>query len=65
VDLTLRDGINFQEAIQMARQDYDNAHFETDIEEGMDVVEGFYANENSEIDQVQAELKAKSKVKLH
>ena len=49
----------------MARLVYDNAHFETDIEEGMDVVEEFYANENSETDQVQAELKAKSKVKLH
>lgn len=34
----------------MARQGYDNAHFETDIEEGMDVVEEFYANENSEIE---------------
>lgn len=40
---------------QMARHGYDNAHFETDIEQGMNVVEEFYANENSETDQIQAE----------
>jgi hypothetical protein len=32
VDLTLRDAVNLQQAIQMARHGYDNAHFETDIE---------------------------------
>jgi len=67
VDLTLRDGVNLQEAIQtakdidqqskqagfnqnvldqMARQGFANARFEVNSEEGLDVVEEFYADES-------------------
>ena len=66
VDLTLRDGINLQEAIvaakqmdeqskaagfyqealdHVARQGYGNASFEVGGEEGLDIVEEFYADE--------------------
>jgi len=66
VDLTLRDGMNLQSAIQtaqeidqhskqvgfnqlaldqVAREGFANAKFEMDIEEGLDVVEEFYAAE--------------------
>lgn len=66
VDLTLRDGINLQEAIisakqideqskaagfyqealdHVARQGYGNASFEVVGEEGLDIVEEFYADE--------------------
>lgn len=58
-------GFNQAALDQMARHGYSNAQFEVNAEEGLDLVEEFYANENSETDQVQAELKAKSKVKLH
>ena len=71
VDLTLRDGVNLQQAIQvakeidqqsktsgfnqqaldqMARQGYGNARFEVNSEEGLDLVEEFYTDENSETD---------------
>ena len=71
VDLTLRDGVNLQQAIQMAkdidlqieqsgfnqtaldqmaRQGYGNARFEINSEEGLDVVEDFYNDENQEAD---------------
>ena len=64
VDLTLRNGVNLQQAIQvakdidqqskqsgfnqhaldqMARQGYSNARFEVNAEEGLDLVEEFYA----------------------
>ncbi len=67
VDLTLRDGVNLQEAIssakqmdqqskasgfnqialdQMARQGYGNARFEVNNEEGLDLIEEFYKEEN-------------------
>ncbi|MBD1230503.1 hydrolase or metal-binding protein [Acinetobacter seifertii] len=67
VDLTLRDGINLQEAItsakqinetskaagfyqealdHVARQGYGNTSFEMDGEEGLDIVEEFYADES-------------------
>ena len=67
VDLTLRDGVNLQQAIQMAqeidqqskqsgfnqsaldemaRQCFANAQFEVNGEEGMDLVEEFYTEEN-------------------
>lgn len=72
VDLTLRDGVNLQQAIQvakeidqqskasgfnqqaldqMARQGYGNAWFEVNSEEGLDLVEEFYTDENSETEQ--------------
>ena len=69
VDLTLRDGIHLQEAIQtakeidqqskqagfnqnaldqMARQGFANARFEVNSDEGLDVVDEFYADEKIE-----------------
>ena len=72
VDLTLRDGIHLQEAIetakeidqkskasgfnqmaldQMARQGYGNARFEVNVEEGLDLVEEFYAVDAQQQDQ--------------
>ena len=66
VDLTLRDGVNLQQAIQMAQdidqqskqsgfnqtaldqiawQGYGNARFEVDGEEGVEIVEEFFAGE--------------------
>ncbi|MDO3657201.1 recombination directionality factor [Acinetobacter genomosp. 15BJ] len=86
VDLTLRDGVNLQQAIQvakdidqqskasgfnqtaldqMARQGYGNARFEVNSEEGLDVVEEFYTEENQEtnIEQVQSETTARTKTK--
>ena len=86
VDLTLRDGIHLQDAIQtakeidqqskaagfnqsaldqMARRGFANAQFEMDIEEGVNVMEEFYANENSEVEQVQPESRAKTKPKFN
>ncbi|MGF2635477.1 hydrolase or metal-binding protein [Acinetobacter johnsonii] len=76
VDLTLRDGINLQEAItnakhideqskvagfyqealdQMARQGFANAQFEVNGEEGLDLVEEFYSDENQETENDQAQ----------
>nr|WP_314523188.1 hydrolase or metal-binding protein [uncultured Acinetobacter sp.] len=89
VDLTLRDGVNLQQAIQTAKdidqqskqsgfnqtaldqiacQGYGNARFEINSEEGLDVVEEFYTDENSEeehqqVEHVQAESKVRSKSK--
>lgn len=86
VDLTLRDGVNFQQAIQMAkeidqqskqsgfnqnaldrmaRQGYGNARFEVNSEEGLDLVEEFYADEVTESKQAQPESKSKVKPKLN
>ena len=86
VDLTLRDGVNLQRAIQMAteidqqskasgfnqtaldqmaRRGFANTQFEMDIEEGVNVMEEFYANENSEVEQVQPESRAKTKPKFN
>jgi len=86
VDLTLRDGVNLQQAIQMA-QDIDqqskasgfnqnaldvtarlcftNAQFEVNVEEGLDLVEEFYSDENQEtnIEQVKSETTARTKAK--
>ena len=76
MDLTLRDGIHLQEAIQtakeihqqsksagfnqsaldqMARQGYGNAHFEVNSEEGVDLVEEFYSDENQKANTEQAQ----------
>lgn len=84
VDLTLRDGTNLQDAIQMAkdidqqskttgfnqnaldqiaRQGFANAQFEINVEEGMDVMEEFYTDENAETEQVQPETRTKIKSK--
>lgn len=87
VDLTLRDGVNLQQAIQMAkdidqqskasgfnqqaldqmaRQGYGNARFEVNSEEGLDLVEEFYTDENSEEKHQQDEhVQTKSKPKLN
>ena len=76
VDLTLRDGTNLQQAIQMAqeidqqsqqsgfnqlaldqtaRQGFANAQFEVNGEEGLDLVEEFYTEENQETENDQAQ----------
>ena len=72
VDLTLRDGVSLQDAIQMAkeidqqskqsgfnqsaldqtaRQGFANTQFEVNSEEGLDLVEEFYMEENIEAEQ--------------
>ena len=86
VDLTLKDGVNLQQAIQMAqeidqqskqagfnqtaldqtaRQGFANAQFEVNAEEGLDLVEEFYMDENQEtnIEQVKSETTARTKAK--
>ena len=89
VDLTLRDGVSLQDAIQMAkeidqqskqsgfnqsaldqtaRQGFANTQFEVNSEEGLDLVEEFYTEENIEAeqessDQVQHESKPKARFK--
>ena len=86
VDLTLRDGINLQQAIQtakeidqqskqagfnqsaldqMARQGFANAQFEVNGEEGLDLVEEFYSDENQETntEQVQSDTTVRTKAK--
>ena len=71
VDLTLRDGVNLQEAItsakqideqskaagfyqealdHVARQGYGNASFEVGGEEGLDIVEEFYSDQQNAVD---------------
>ena len=71
VDLTLRDGVNLQEAISsakqideqskaagfyqealdhVARQGYGNASFEVGSEEGLDIVEEFYSDQQNAVD---------------
>jgi hypothetical protein len=86
VDLTLRDGINLQQAIQiakeidqqskqagfnqtaldqMARQGYGNARFEVNSEEGLDLVEEYYTEENSEAEQLSTDSKGKVQPKLN
>ena len=83
VDLTLRDGINLQQAIQtakdidqqskasgfnqhaldqMARQGYGNARFEVNSEEGLDLVEEFYSDENDEAEHSPQHIQTDSKV---
>lgn len=70
VDLTLRDGVNLQEAIisakqideqskaagfyqeavdHIARRGFANARFETDIEEGLDVLEEYYPEQEQSL----------------
>ncbi|MEN3968145.1 hydrolase or metal-binding protein [Acinetobacter sp. BWR-L5] len=82
VDLTLRDGINLQQAMQMAtdidqqskqsgfnqtaldqmaQYGYGNARFEVNSEEGLDLVEEFYADEFVESEQAQPGPKGRAK----
>ncbi|WP_327858303.1 hydrolase or metal-binding protein [Acinetobacter guillouiae] len=86
VDLTLRDGVNLEQAIQtakeidqqskasgfnqhaldqMARHGYGNARFEVNSEEGLDLVDEFYSDENQDADteQGQSETSSRAKVK--
>lgn len=61
-------GFNQNALDQIARQGYGNARFEVNSEEGLDLVEEFYANETSEeehqqIVHVQTESKARTKSK--
>ncbi|WP_151962383.1 recombination directionality factor [Acinetobacter bereziniae] len=84
VDLTLRDGTNLQQAIQiatdidqqskangfnqsaldqMAQQGFSNARFEVNSEEGLDMVDEFYCDENHEADHSQQQVQAKSKTR--
>ncbi|KQW98371.1 hydrolase or metal-binding protein [Acinetobacter sp. Root1280] len=86
VDLTLRDDVNLQQAIQtakeidqqskatgfnqvaldqMARQCFSNARFEVNAEEGLDLVEEFYNDENqdTEVEKAQSETTARTKTK--
>lgn len=86
VDLTLRDGVSLQDAIQMAkeidqqskqsgfnqsaldqtaRQGFANAQFEVNSEEGLDLVEEFYIDDATEVEQVQSETKAQAKFQLN
>jgi hypothetical protein len=58
-------GFNQAALDQMARQCFANAVFEMNVEEGLDLVEEFYTDELVESEQVQAELKAKTKPKFN
>ena len=84
VDLTLKDGVNLQQAIQMAqeidqqskqagfnqtaldqtaRQGFANAQFEVNAEEGLDLVEEFYMDENQETEHSQQQVQVESKTR--
>ena len=86
VDLTLQDGIDLQQSIQMAqeidqqskvagfnqsaldaiaKQGFANAQFEVNSEEGLDLVEEFYKDEDSETEQVPPDSKIKAKPKFN
>lgn len=56
-------GFNQMALDQVAWQGYANARFEVNGEEGLDVMEEFYSNENSEAESVQRDSKAKLKSK--
>ncbi|RZG82706.1 hydrolase or metal-binding protein [Acinetobacter sp. WCHAc060033] len=58
-------GFNQSALDQMARQAYGSARFEVDSDEGLDLVEEFYAMTSSEADQRPVESKAKTKPKLN
>ena len=86
VDLTLRDGIHLQEAIQtakeidlksklsgfnqaaldqMARQGFANVQFEVVSDEGLEIVEEFYVEKSSEVEQQPIDSGSKTKSKLN
>ena len=52
-------GFNQAALDQVARQCFANAMFEMNVEEGLDLVEEFYADENAESEQTQLESKPK------
>ncbi len=58
-------GFNQAALDQTARQGYSNARFEVNSEEGLDLVEEFYAEENQEtdIEHAQSETKTRAKIK--
>lgn len=58
-------GFNQVALDQVARQGYTNAQFEVNAEEGLDLVEEFYAMTSSKADQQPVESKAKTKSKLN
>lgn len=58
-------GFNQQALDEQARQGFANARFEIELDEGMDIVEEFYPDENQEtsIERVQSETTARTKTK--
>ena len=56
-------GFNQHALDQIARQGYGNAQFEVNGEEGLDLVEEFYTEENFEAEQVQPQSQSKDKSK--
>ncbi|WP_313482999.1 MULTISPECIES: recombination directionality factor [Acinetobacter] len=56
-------GFNQAALDQMARHGYSNAQFEVNVEEGLDLVEEFYADEQIESEQIRPDTKVKSKPK--
>ncbi|WP_353141982.1 hydrolase or metal-binding protein [Acinetobacter pragensis] len=86
VDLTLREGIHLQEAIQVAKQideqskaagfyqealdfiagqGFANAQFEVNAEEGGEIVEEFFVEKSSEVEQQHLDSRSKTKPKLN
>lgn len=84
VDLTLRDGVSLQDAIQTAQEidqqskqsgfnqnaldatarlGFSNAQFEVNAEEGLDLLEEFYSDENQEADIEQGQSGTSSRAK--
>jgi len=57
-------GFNQAALDQMARQCFANAMFEMNVEEGLDLVEEFYVDENAEPEHSPLESKAKTKTKF-
>lgn len=56
----------YQEALDhIARQGYGNARFEVGVDEDVDLVEEFYTDDHSEVEQGQIESKAKTKPKFN
>lgn len=55
-------GFNQEALDQVARQVFANARFETDIEDGLNLVEEFYSDENQEAGSEHGKSEAKTKV---
>ncbi|MFX8676844.1 hydrolase or metal-binding protein, partial [Acinetobacter baumannii] len=58
-------GFNQAALDQMARQGYGNAQSEVNIEEGLDLVEEFYADEIVKSQQLQSEPESNTSPKFH
>ena len=58
-------GFNQVALDQVARQGYANAQFEVNAEEGLDLVEEFFVEKSSEVEQQPIDSKAKIKAKLN